>query len=334
MPTSPEFQFRRLTDDDLPMLHEWMRRPHVAEWWHDPPSMDELREYLPDFDGASASHSCYLAVLGTEPAGFVQSYSPVDCHADGWWLDERDAGVRGIDVFLADPEKLGRGIGSAMIRAFVSKLFEYPLVTRVQVDPAPNNHRSIRAFELAGFHEVREVDTPDGRALLMYCDREGEALLRCSNGALKAIFFAMHEAHQSGSPSAGPEHLLLGLLRADRSLASMMRRKSMRKRIDGQIKIHRGDKPVAKTEPVLSDAAKRAFLFGAEESNRLQQRQINCHHIVLGLLRDETLPTARVMNEEGITRESVLDALRRAENRRPWYKFWQVRREPTASVED
>jgi hypothetical protein len=37
--------------------------------------------------------------------------------------------------------------------------------------PHPNNRRAIRCCEKAGFHAVREVATPDGPALLMYCER-------------------------------------------------------------------------------------------------------------------------------------------------------------------
>jgi RimJ/RimL family protein N-acetyltransferase len=44
-------------------------------------------------------------------------------------------------------------------------------VTRIQVDPKPDNPRAIRCYEKAGFRAVREIDTPDGRALLMYCNR-------------------------------------------------------------------------------------------------------------------------------------------------------------------
>ena len=37
-------------------------------------------------------------------------------------------------------------------------------------DPDPINARAIRAYEKAGFLRQREVDTPDGRALLMLRD--------------------------------------------------------------------------------------------------------------------------------------------------------------------
>lgn len=66
-------------------------------------------------------------------------------------------------------DQLGRGLGTAMVRAFVEMLFRDPSVTRVQTDPAPGNARAIRCYEKAGFRVTGEVETPDGRAVLMVC---------------------------------------------------------------------------------------------------------------------------------------------------------------------
>src|SRR4051812_23165019 len=150
--------FRPLTAADLPLTASWIARPHVAEWWDGPLELDPILQQ-------------YVAVLDGEPIGYVQSYQAVACHSDGWWIDLRDPGVHGIDQFLADPAKLGQGLGTRMVRAFVAKLFEDPRVTRIQTDPSPENGRAIRCYEKAGFRRVREIVTPDGPALLMDRDR-------------------------------------------------------------------------------------------------------------------------------------------------------------------
>ena len=54
-----------------------------------------------------------------------------------------------------------------MIAAFVARLFEDPAVTKIQIDPDPENARAIRCYEKVGFRRVGVVDTPDGPALLM-----------------------------------------------------------------------------------------------------------------------------------------------------------------------
>jgi len=167
----PAIDFSPLTDADLPLLHDWLSRPHVAEWWPGSPTWAEVAgEFGPAIAGR-VPHQCFLALAEGVPIGFIQSYTPVGWHHEGWWLDEHDGGVRGIDQFLANAEQLGRGLGTAMVSTFVARLFADPAVTRVQTDPAPENRRAIRCYEKAGFIADREVDTPDGRALLMYCER-------------------------------------------------------------------------------------------------------------------------------------------------------------------
>jgi RimJ/RimL family protein N-acetyltransferase len=152
------------------MLHEWLVRPHVAAWWSPSPSLAEVeQEFEPLVSGQSTTQP-YLVLGDGMPIGYIQSYVAKDS-GDGWWPDEQDPGVRGIDQFLAHAEQLGRGVGTAMVRAFVRRLFADPAVTRIQTDPSPSNSRAIRCYEKAGFRRLDEIDTPDGRALLMVCDR-------------------------------------------------------------------------------------------------------------------------------------------------------------------
>ncbi|MBL8278779.1 MAG: GNAT family N-acetyltransferase [Pelomonas sp.] len=164
--TLPTFTFRPLAEADLALLHAWLQRPHVAQWWGPAEPVQALRE---DFL-AGGSTRAFIALLGGEPVGFVQCYVVVGS-GEGWWEDETDPGARGIDQFLADGARLGQGLGRAMVRAFVAQLFQDPAVTVVQTDPSPDNHRAIRCYAAAGFEPAGEVLTPDGPAWLMRCRR-------------------------------------------------------------------------------------------------------------------------------------------------------------------
>lgn len=168
----PEIAFRPLTEEDLPTLARWMERPHVARVWARDTSVEALRErYLPRIAGESPVRP-YVALLDRLPLGYVQSYVAAEV-GGGWWPQEDDPGVRGIDFFLADADGLGRGLGTAMVRAFVDRLLEDPTVTRVQADPAPTNGASIRCLEKAGFRPAARITTPDGPAILMVLERSG-----------------------------------------------------------------------------------------------------------------------------------------------------------------
>lgn len=158
--------FTPLATTDFPTLCEWIARPHVREWWDSPVTLADIEaDYLPTVRGESTTLA-YIAHLDERPIGFIQSYV-VAGSEEGWWPDERDPGARGIDQFLAHESDLGRGIGRAMVAAFVEYLFTDASVTKVQTDPSPDNERAIRCYRAAGFVEQGVVDTPDGRAQLM-----------------------------------------------------------------------------------------------------------------------------------------------------------------------
>lgn len=156
------------------MLREWLLRPHVAEWWGDAESIEELRSQYILAGGEPNATCAYIAWLGAEPVGFIQSYVVLGW-GGGWWVDETDPGARGIDQFLAEAHQLNQGIGRRMIRAFVSNLFRDPAVSVVQTDPDPTNPRAVRCYTAAGFQPVKTVNTPDGPALLMRCTRQSFA---------------------------------------------------------------------------------------------------------------------------------------------------------------
>ena len=148
-------------------MYDWLRRPHVAEWWSEPPTLGEIRdEYV---DGREVDP--YIVHLDGRPIGFIQSYAP-STGGDGWWPDVTDPGVRGIDQFIGERELLNKGHGSALVRAFVERLFAEPAVTMIQTDPHPDNHRAVRCYEKAGFLRGPVVSTPDGPACYMTFPRE------------------------------------------------------------------------------------------------------------------------------------------------------------------
>lgn len=160
-------EFTPLAETDLAMLNEWLSRPHVVAWWGPADTVDELRE---DFLGGGTTQA-FIAQLDGEAIGFMQCYVVLGS-GDGWWEEENDPGARGIDQFLAHEAQLNQGLGRAMVKAFVARLFGDPAVSVVQTDPSPDNSRAIRCYAAAGFEAVGEVVTPDGPALLMRCRRQ------------------------------------------------------------------------------------------------------------------------------------------------------------------
>jgi AacA4 family aminoglycoside N(6')-acetyltransferase len=165
--TSASVTLRLMTEDDLPLLHDWLNRPHIVEWWGgERPSFEEVRtKYTPRILKMERV-TPYIAMLGDTPFAYAQSYVALGA-GDGWWEDETDPGVRGIDQSIGEAHLLGKGLGTKLVRALVNRLFEDLSVTKVQTDPTPTNLRAIRCYEKAGFRIVNNIVTPDGPAVYM-----------------------------------------------------------------------------------------------------------------------------------------------------------------------
>lgn len=169
--------FRPLSLGDLAMLHDWLNRPHVVEWWGGEdgcPTLEETIEQYAPRVFKKERVSPFIAWSDSKPIGFIQAYVAMNA-GGGWWEDVTDPGVRGIDQFLCDERDLGRGLGTRMVSSFAEQLFRDPRVTLIQTDPRPDNARAIRCYQKAGFRAVREIRTPDGPALLMHCVRADSA---------------------------------------------------------------------------------------------------------------------------------------------------------------
>lgn len=160
---------RLMTEHDIPMLHDWLNRPHIVEWWGGEEKRLTLAQtaaqYMPSVM-AKDRVTPYIAMLGDQAIGYAQSYVALGS-GDGWWEEETDPGVRGIDQSLARADLLGQGLGTRMVTALVKLLFTDPAVTKIQTDPAPHNGRAIRCYEKAGFRRIKTILTPDGPAMYM-----------------------------------------------------------------------------------------------------------------------------------------------------------------------
>lgn len=141
---------------------------------------------------------------------------------------------------------------------------------------------------------------------------------RYTEKARRVIFFARYEASQFGAPSIEPEHLLLGLLREDKSLtAKFLARahasvESIRKEIEGRAPLR--EKISASVELPLAAETKRVLAFSHEESDRLQHRHIGTEHLLLGLLREERSGAFDILVERGLRLQAVRDEIARVTN--------------------
>jgi aminoglycoside 6'-N-acetyltransferase len=158
------YAFHAMSAADLPMVRRWLTNPHVAQWWGDPDAQFAL--VRDDLEHPAMQQ--FIVALGDRAFAYLQCYDPTAWPENGF--GDLPSGTRGIDQFIGETDMIGRGHGSALIRTFIDGLLAKG-TPRIVTDPAPENARAVRAYEKAGFHKDRLVDTPDGRALLMVRDK-------------------------------------------------------------------------------------------------------------------------------------------------------------------
>jgi aminoglycoside 6'-N-acetyltransferase len=159
-----EVGFRPLRESDLAVVHEWLQREHVRRWWGERGSIEQtVAHYGPSIDGRDPT-DLYAIVLEGRDVGMIQTYLVADYPEWAAVIEAADEAA-GLDLFLAEPELLGRGLGTEVIRSFVTEIVFAREATRACVaDPDLENVASVRAFAKAGFTKVREfVDPEDGR---------------------------------------------------------------------------------------------------------------------------------------------------------------------------
>jgi len=135
---------------------------------------------------------------------------------------------------------------------------------------------------------------------------------RYTEKARRVIFFARYEASQFGSPYIETEHLLLGLLREDKTLANRFLRShaavdSIRRQIEERSTLR--EKVSSSVDLPLSHDCKRILTYGAEESERLRHKHIGTEHLLIGVLKEEKSFAAELLMERGLRLSRVRQEL-------------------------
>jgi enamine deaminase RidA (YjgF/YER057c/UK114 family) len=131
---------------------------------------------------------------------------------------------------------------------------------------------------------------------------------RYTERARRVLFFARYEATTLGDASIEPHHLLLGIAREGKGLASQILGAHVTL---GRLRDEMGCGTVEKERTPLSvempfdSPTKTVLQHAAEEADRLQHVHIGTEHLLLGLLRQGTSRAATVLTKAGVTLESA-----------------------------
>ncbi|MET3889811.1 RimJ/RimL family protein N-acetyltransferase [Bosea sp. OAE506] len=175
-PVADMIAFRPVEPHDLPRLAGWIAQPHWQDWWGEPESeIGHIREMI---EGRDDTCSPFLITLDGEPAGYIQVWRVGPHQIPEWtaaspWLLEVPAEAVGVDLSLADAQRLSQGIGSAALRRFADSLVAQGHET-ILIDPDPTNARAVGAYRKAGFRPVPDLEGRTPGVLIMQFQQDSD----------------------------------------------------------------------------------------------------------------------------------------------------------------
>ena len=139
---------------------------------------------------------------------------------------------------------------------------------------------------------------------------------RYTEKARRVVFFARYEALQYGSQVISPEHILLGLMREDKTISAKyfpfrnnLTVEAVRREVEERIILR--ERISQSAELHLAAETKRILAFANEESQQLQSRHIGPEHLLLGLVRQERSIAAEILYQFGLRLKDVREEIAR-----------------------
>ena len=139
---------------------------------------------------------------------------------------------------------------------------------------------------------------------------------RYTERSRRVIFFARYEALQYGSQVIAPEHILLGLMREDKTISARffpfrhsLTVDAVRREVEERIVLR--ERIPQSAELHLAPETKRILYYAAEESRQLKNRHIGPEHLLLGMVREENSIAAEILFHLGLRLQDVRDEINR-----------------------
>ncbi|ACC82809.1 GNAT family N-acetyltransferase [Nostoc punctiforme] len=180
-----EITIRLMQDEmhDYKLMAKWLTDEQVLKFYEGRDNLFDLERiietYKPAIEGNDPVVPC-LFYYQNISIGYLQYCALNDLSQTDrqlYYLEQTDY-VYGIDLFIGETDYWNKGIGTKILSAIITYLFEHLQAHKIVIDPHLGNPRAIRCYEKCGFvklkllpaHELHEGKYSD--CWLMAIDRK------------------------------------------------------------------------------------------------------------------------------------------------------------------
>lgn len=164
MNTINRFTFRPAMESQRACIHNWLNQDYIREWIHGQGLKNTLTGLETFFqhqakgqglDRQSQITQHWIGYDGDKPFVYLLTSNIFKNTNDAYAkYSECDGLAITLDIFIGDPDYVGKGLASHVIKAFL--LSQFSDVSEVFIDPEKTNERVVHVYQKAGFRKVGE----------------------------------------------------------------------------------------------------------------------------------------------------------------------------------
>ncbi|MBI2791842.1 MAG: GNAT family N-acetyltransferase [Gammaproteobacteria bacterium] len=162
-----DLSFKPLLPEYYHLMQKWINTPHVATWWGEGKTWsfedieskyDSYVHGFKEINGKKRPIKGYVIFCDNIPIGYIQYYDAYHFPRDGYQLLNLPPSLASIDLFIGEPEYLGKGLGVALLKQFITQ-FVWQHFDNCFVDADANNAQAIHTYIKAGFSIHKELSS-------------------------------------------------------------------------------------------------------------------------------------------------------------------------------
>ncbi len=144
---------RPVEADDWPLIRAWIKRPDIERWWGSSTAAEAEMRLVAETGPALAR----IVLVAGVPVGYAHA---IDAGHWGELPDGMPPGTWDVDIFIAEPEHRGKGVGEAALNELAREVFATTFALALSIFVSVANEPAVRAYERAGFEWARVWEDP------------------------------------------------------------------------------------------------------------------------------------------------------------------------------
>lgn len=159
MHRSPKFTFKHAVESQRDLIHRWLQQDYIREWIHGKglqntlTGLEKFFQYQAEgrnLDYQSNITHHWIGYDGDKPFVYLLTSNILKNTNDEYMQYCKTDGLAiTLDIFIGDPNYVGKGLAVSVIRQFL--LSQFPDVSEVFIDPEKTNERAVHVYQKAGF---------------------------------------------------------------------------------------------------------------------------------------------------------------------------------------